>query len=101
MSVEHLVKITDDTFFQGRDVLKMKRTKASKINQSVLAKAQREKLVDDLKINKFNIITDKSTAISTSQNLCITVRCADDEGVKSTFTSQNLCIMVRCADDEG
>ena len=53
-------------FFEGRNMLKMKRTKASKINQNVLTKAQRENLVGDLKVNKFSVLIDESADISTS-----------------------------------
>lgn len=65
--------------------LKMKRTKCQSVCKNVLAKCCNEELADTLRHDKFCILVDESTDISTSQNVCIMIRVAEKGAVVSKF----------------
>lgn len=50
-----------------------------------MAKCHKQDLADELKKSNFSILMDKFTDISLSQNLCIMVRYAEENGVVSKF----------------
>ena len=65
--------------------LKMKRTKCQKVCVNVMAHSHKQGLINILKQNKFSILVDESTDISTSQNLCIMVRVVEGNAVVTKF----------------
>lgn len=63
------------------------RTKATNIVKNVIAKTQKEDLIEKLKTHQFSVLTDESTDISCTKTACILVRYFDfdDSEVKTRF----------------
>lgn len=73
------------SWFKNSPRFRMKRTKCQSVYQNVLAKCYKESLAGTLRQNKFSILIDESTDISTSQNVCIMIRVHGKTTVVSRF----------------
>lgn len=75
-TVDHLVPLLKETCSDPQVVhdLKLSRKKCSQIIKNVLGKRESEKLITNLKNQKFSILVDESTTISNDKLLCILVK---------------------------
>ena len=83
-TVEHLVEalkigIPDSDIVKG---VNLGRTKCTYIVRNVIAKGEKEKLIENLKNNKFSILVDEGTDIARVKIIAVLVRYFDDKEVK-------------------
>lgn len=83
-TVDHLVPLLKETCSDPQVVndLKLSRKKCTQIVKNVLGKRENEKLVTNLKNQKFSILVDESTTISNDKLLCILVKYVSLENKK-------------------
>lgn len=86
-TIDHLVEalklgIPDSDIVKG---VKLHRTKCASIVKNVIAKAEKDKLIEILRNNKFSILVDEGTDISKIQIIAVLVRyfCDDESKVVS------------------
>lgn len=79
-TVDHLTELLKNIFSDSKIAQKisLKRTKATAIATAVIGETEKEILASKLKRNKFSVISDESTDISTQKSSCIVVRFYDD-----------------------
>lgn len=74
--MDHLSAVLKNCFNDSKiaQSLQLKRTKTTGIITNVIGAAQKERLIQMLKCNKFSILTDESTDIAAVKTTCIAVR---------------------------
>ncbi|XP_046975618.1 uncharacterized protein LOC124541725 [Vanessa cardui] len=80
-TVDHLTELLKNIFTDSQIAQKisLKRTKATSIATAVIGDSEKEIIANKLKYNKFSVITDESTDISTQKSSCIVLRYYDNE----------------------
>lgn len=70
--IDHLIPLMKNCFPDSKIAqnLKMKNKKCTSIIKNVLAKSQKEKLAEKLKLTKFSVLTDESTDVSSAKTVC-------------------------------
>ncbi|KYM96899.1 hypothetical protein ALC62_12436 [Cyphomyrmex costatus] len=83
-TVDHMVPLLKATCSDPQVVndLKLSRQKCTQIVKNVLGKRETEKLITNLKSQKFSILIDESTSISNDKLLCILVKYVSLENKK-------------------
>ncbi|CAK1583027.1 unnamed protein product [Parnassius mnemosyne] len=80
-TADHLTELLKSIFPDSKiaQQISLKRTKATAIATAVIGETEKEVMVSKLKQNKFSVICDESTDISTQKASCIVVRFRDEK----------------------
>lgn len=80
-TVDHLTEMLKEIFPDSKiaQQISLKRTKATAIATAVIGETEKEELASKLRKNKFSVISDESTDVSTQKSSCVVVRLYDDK----------------------
>lgn len=80
-NMDHLTDLLKETFPDSKiaQQISLKRTKATAIACSVIGASEKDALAHHLRQNKFSVICDESTDISTQKSSCVVVRYYDTQ----------------------
>lgn len=78
--IDHLIPLLKEIVPDSKIIknCQLGRTKCTRIIENILAKVEKEKLVEQLKHKRFSVLIDESTDISSKKSMCVLVRFFDE-----------------------